>query len=51
MTALDLTNKFPTKIDCETFGLNVEGTCVNPKCIYYRKSIIKPFGMGVYNLK
>ncbi len=47
---MDLTHKVPYQLPCLVRGINVEGVCVNKKCISYNRSIIVPLGLGEYNL-
>ena len=47
---MDLTDKYPIQTSCFTNGINLEGVCINKKCIYYNREIIKSLGFGIFNL-
>lgn len=50
LSMLDFIDKFPTKQIAFTYGLNAEGICINKKCIYYKRDVVCPLGVGIFSL-
>lgn len=50
LSILDYVDKFPSKQVSFAFGLNAEGVCMNKKCIYFKRDVVCPLGVGVFLL-
>ena len=50
LSILDYIDKFPSKQNSFTYGLNAEGVCINKKCIYYKRDVVCPLGVGIFTL-
>jgi hypothetical protein len=50
LSFLDFIDKFPSKQSSLTFGLNAEGVCIDKKCIYFKRDVVCPLGVGIFSL-
>ena len=50
LSLLDFIDKFPAKQASLTYGLNAEGICIDKKCIYFRREVVCPLGVGTFPL-
>ena len=50
LSFLDFIDKFPSKQSSLTFGLNEEGVCIDKKCIYFKRDVVCPLGVGIFSL-